>query len=168
MENKLKDGFNEKNFVHPDGYETMSVKKAIEFLDLARDGHGALFEPDDYSGFKALLVLKCGIDIDYAFGDSFKEDIDEIEKHEKPSNLSPEELKEEVKKRASAYQQEMKEKDRKDAIAAAKVRYRKLSPWKRMSHFIHGTSAKNSYLEGKTVHEIDDMYEPSWDTRRLK
>ena len=99
MEDKLKTNVNPKGFHFPNQYETMSVKTALNYLDLARDGHGLLFSPNNYYGFKALLVLKCGIDIDYVFSDSYKEDEDEISSHMSTSQLTIEELEKEVKKR---------------------------------------------------------------------
>ena len=78
MEDKLKENVNPEGFHYPSDYETMSVDTAYEFLDLARDGHGMVFEPDSFAGFQANLVLKCGVDIDYVFGDDFVSDKEEM------------------------------------------------------------------------------------------
>lgn len=119
----MKDEFNKdvppNGFHYPSQYNTMSVPTAFSFLGLAKDHHGYLFTPDNYSGFKALLVLKCGVDIDWVFSNSFVEDINEVEKHITESNLSPKELEEEVKKRIMK-QQQKEEKNNLDATISKK------------------------------------------------
>ncbi len=131
MEDKLKTNVNPKGFHYPNQYETMSVKTALRYLDLARDGHGLLFSPDNYYGFKALLVLKCGINIDYVFSDYFKEDEDEISSHMSTSELTMEELEKEVKKRIDETEKRL---EKEATIKAARERYSKLNLFKRIKN----------------------------------
>ena len=119
MKDKLKNDASPNGFHYPRQYETMSVATAFGYLDLAKDHHGYLFTPDNYFGFKALLVLKCGVDIDWVFSNSFVEDINEVEKHITKSKLPPEELEKEVEKRIME-QQQNEEKNNLDTTTSKK------------------------------------------------
>lgn len=156
MEDKLKENSSSNKFNYPDQYEMLSVETAFSYLDLARDGHGSLFKPDNYYGFKALLVLKCGIDIDYVFGNSFKENIDEVKKHKVNSNLSFEELEKEVEKRIA---EEIKQEERQKSVNEAIERYNKLNIIKKALLSISKKDPSDDYLKDKSVDEINKLFE---------
>ena len=152
MEDKLKDGVSSGSFLFPYQYETMSIETALKYLDLSEDGHGFLFVPDDFNGFKALLVLKCGVDIDYVFSDTFIPDAAEIKKHISPSQLTKEELEKEVKKRIQ------QDEEKQISISSAKKRYAQLSAIRKLLQQIMGKSPKASLFDGKSAREIDELY----------
>ena len=116
---KLKDGIPERGYHSPREYETMSIETAFRYWDLSDlDNLGYVFEPDDIRGFQALLVLKCGVDIDYVFSDLFTEGIynhdkesktakiEEVKRHLSNSSLTKEELEKEVQRRINGEKKE--------------------------------------------------------------
>ena len=155
MVDKLKENVNKKGFHFPCQFETMSVETAFDYLEASRDGHGYLFEPDNYYGFMSLLVLKCGIDIDYVFSSEFIEDIEEVKKHTKISNMTLEELQKEVGKRIEECSQRMA---RRYAIMNAIDRYNNLNIIERISQILVGNKLNDGSFEKKTTKEINELY----------
>ena len=66
-------------FIYPSKLKKMPVKKALEYLQTARDGHGYIYT--NYVDFLTTLVKKCDIDPEYVFGPDFVENEEEINKH---------------------------------------------------------------------------------------
>lgn len=155
MEDKLKENVNPEGFHYPSDYETMSVDTAYEFLDLAKDGHGMVFEPDSFAGFQANLVLKCGVDLDYVFGDDFVSDKEEVKKHMATSQLPHEELVKEVQERVNKLEEERAKLYIQMFID---IKWNNLSKKEKFIQTLSGKRPTPGYLNSKSLDELMELY----------
>ena len=156
-------------FVYPNELERMSVKRALDFFDLAYSyGHGYIFE--NYYDFARTLIIQCGIDGEYVLNhyssiiSRAKNSDDTLEKdlndHFVESSVDNREYfdlllyKYQYNLDKKNREQEEKEKCSKEA----QERYSELKIMKKILYAIKYGKPSEKNLERKTTEEIKTLY----------